>query len=95
MCGASKGPSMVAYCTSTRHKAAGRASQEDSHTMFGAHLGGVEAKPRLENGRKTSCVKGLSKKIRVHAFGDCCTVVVFTIIAVPEDNLVGTAVCQL
>ena len=55
----------------------------------------MKAKPRLENGRKTSCAKGVSKKIRVHAFGDCCTVVVFTIIAVPEDNLVGTAVCQL
>ena len=52
-------------------------------------------KPRLADGIKTSCAKGVSKKIRVHAFGDCCPVVVFTIIAVPENNLVATAVCQL
>ena len=63
--------------------------------MFGAHLLGVKAKPRLENGRKTSCAKGVSKKIRVHAFGDCCTVVDFRVYRRSGDNLVGTAVCQL
>ena len=43
----------------------------------------MEAKPRLENGRKTSCAKRVSKNIRVHAFGDCCTVVDFRVLAVP------------
>ena len=50
-------------------------------------VGPVDATPRLENGRRTSCEKGVSKNIRVHAFGDYCPVVVFRVIAVPENNL--------
>ena len=51
----------------------------------------MEAKPRIENGRKTSCAKGVSKQIRVHECTRLVTVArsSFSVfIAVPPPGII-------
>ena len=87
MCGASRGPSVFAFLYRLPGIKQLKALHNRTRIRCLVHISEVWKPNRALRtvGRRAVRRGYLSKKIRVHAFGDCCPVVVFTIIAIPEN----------